>query len=581
MWGTMNKTRTESKAFMEKQNSQTTHMIILLGAFVIGLALRMIRLGALPLTHMEAEFALQALGVAQRGEVLFGGHIAYVGLTGIHFFLFSPNNFLARFWPAFFGALVILIPYLFRKSIGKWPAILAGSILAISPEMVGLSRIVGSPMMAMVFLMLFAGFWLQKKPVLAGLCLGVGLMSGPGFWIGVLILGLSFIFAEGLFGIRQVFNGQAFPAEKPFWIRFALSFVVTLLLVGTGFFMAPAGLSGIFSGLYTFILGFGTHVQAPFGIIPFALVAYSIGAVIFGLWGGIRGILVKSKLDMFLFLWAGFGLIFIILYPRAGPADLVWVTLPLWILGARVVVFAWRVPETSRLVVTIMAALVVVVFAFMLLALRTLVMPTLTSSEQINYLIALVGGVVLLVAILLLVSYGWTEEIARAGLLLGLALVFSAGMISISVNSTGIGPEKPYELWYSDQPALTMKFLNVTIDRILVWNARGQDPVDIVVSGLDVPGLRWALGGYESLDFVPFVPPQSQPGVLITTAGVIPEISRGYQGQGLVWLHEVPWRELSPNQYLTWLVTRDVPILPQELILWVRTDLMPGGEPTQ
>jgi hypothetical protein len=566
---------------MEKHNSQTTPVIFALGAFVIGLAFRIIKLGALPLNHMEAEIALQALGVARGGEVLFGGHIAYVGLTGIPFFFFSTGNFLARFWPALSGALVVLIPFLFRKTIGKWPAILASMIFAISPEMVGLSRIIGSPMMAMVFLLLFAGYWLEKKPILAGLCLGLGLMSGPGFWMGVTILGLSLIFAEGLFGVRQVFNHLALPASKIFWIRFALSFLVTLMLVGTGFFMAPAGLTGIFSGLYSFILGFGPIVQAPFGIIPFALLAYSIGAVIFGMWGGIRGSLVKSKLDMFLFIWAGFGLVFIILYPAAEPADLIWVTLPLWILGARVVVFAWRVPKTSRLVVAIMAALVVVIFAFMLLALRTLVLPTLIPSQQISYLIALVGGVVLLVAVLLLVSYGWTEEIARAGLLLGLALVFSAGMISISVNSTGIGPEKPFELWYPDQPVLTTEWLNLTIDRILVWNARGQDPVDIVVSGIDAPGLRWALHQYEPIDFVPFVPPQSQPGVLITPAGVTPEISRGYQGQELVWTRAVPWQEISANQYLTWLVTRDVPTLSQALILWVRTDLMPGGAMTE
>ena len=573
----MSHTRTESKAFMEKQNSQSTPVIIALGAFVIGLAFRIIKLGALPLNHMEAEIALQALGVARGGEVLFGGHIAYVGLTAIPFFSFSTGNFLARFWPAFSGALVVLVPFLFRKTIGKWPAILAGMIFAISPEMVGLSRIVGSPMMAMIFLVLFVGFWLQKKPIQAGVCLGLGLMSGSGFWMGMTIISLSFLVADGLFGVRQVFNHQALPQGKPFRIRFALSFIMTLLLVGTGFFMTPAGLSGIFSGMYTFILGFAPLMQAPFGIIPFALIAYSAGAVIFGVWGGIRGILLKSKLDMFLFIWAGFGLIFIILYPAAGPADLVWVTLPLWILGARVVVFAWRVPKTSRLVVTIMATLVVVTFAFLQLALRTLVLPTLIPSQQINYLIALVGGVVLLVAILLLVSYGWTEEIARAGLLMGLALVFSAGMISISVNSTGIGPEKPYELWYPDQPILTTEWLNLTIDRILVWNARGQDPVDIVVSGLDAPGLRWALHSYEPIDFVPFVPPQSQPGIMITPAGVIPEISRGYQGQGLVWTRTVPWQELSANQYLTWLVTRDVPTLTEEVILWVRTDLMPGG----
>ncbi|MBW6465563.1 MAG: hypothetical protein K0B06_03570 [Brevefilum sp.] len=566
---------------MDKQNSQTTHVMIAMGAFVIGLAFRMLRLGALPLSHVEAEFALKALGVARGGPVLFGGQTAYVGLTGVTFFLFSSSNFLARFWPALSGALVVLIPFTFRKYIGDRPAILAGLILAISPEMVGLSRIVGSPMMAMVFLMLFAGFWLQRRPILAGVSLGLGLMSGPGFWVGATILGLSYLIADRLFGVEEVLKEQVSPTDKPFWVRFALAFCVSVLLVGTGFFLAPAGLTGIFSGLYTFFLGFGTTVQAPFGIIPFALVAYSTGAILFGLWGGVRGILVKSKLDIFLLCWAGFGLIFIILYPAAGPAELIFVTLPLWVLGARVVVFAWQVPKESRLVAASMAALVVVIFAFMLLAMRSLVLPTLPSSQQINYLIAMVGGVVLLVAILLLVSYGWTEEIARSGLLMGLAMVFTAGMISLSVNSTGIGPETPFEIWYPDQPMLTTDWLNVTIDRVLVWNARGQEPVDIVVSGMDMPGLRWALHAYAPLDFVPFAPPQSQPGILITPAGVIPEISRGYQGQDLVWTREVPWHEMSANQYLTWMVTRDVPILSQEVILWVRTDLMPGGELTE
>jgi len=46
----------------------------------------------------------------------------------------------------------------------------------------------------------------------------------------------------------------------------------------------------------------------------------------------------------------------------------------------------------------------------------------------------------------------------------------------------------------------------------------------------------------------------------------------------LVWMREVPWQDLSPRQYLTWLVTRDVPTINTQLILWVRTDLMPSGQ---
>ena len=157
-------------------------------------------------------------------------------------------------------------------------------------------------------------------------------------------------------------------------------------------------------------------------------------------------------------------------------------------------------------------------------------------------------------------------------------MVFSAGMVSVSVNSTGIGPETPYTLWYPDEAVLIPEWLVVTIDRTLVWNARGTEPVSIAVAGLDTPGLRWAMRNYEPLDFVPYVPPQTQPGVVLTPLGVIPEISHGYQGQSLVWARSVPWRGLAPDQYLTWLITREVPTIPQEVILWVRTDLMPGGQ---
>jgi hypothetical protein len=409
----------------------------------------------------------------------------------------------------------------------------------------------------------------------------LGLISGPSFWVGVLILGLSLLLSEGLFRVRTIINQEPIDHPQLFWMRFALSILFTLVVVGTGFFMAPAGLSGIFSGLFTFVLGVGKPALTPLGWIPLVLLTYGTGAVFFGLWGGIRGILIKSKLDMFLLVWAGLALLFLILYPGSGLPEVIWVTLPLWILSARVVIFAWRKPESLRLVVGITTVLVVVVAAFMALALRTLVSPTLPQAQQTNYLIALGGGVVLVVAIILLVSYGWSEEIARSGLLLGVGLVFFVGMISVSVNSSGIGPETPYELWYPDEAVLVPEWMQITIDRTVVWNARGAKPVEIVVSNLDTPGLRWALHPFDRVDFIPFIPPQSQPGILITPVGTNPEISQAYQGQSLVWMRTVPWRDLSPIQYVTWLITRDVPTIPQELILWVRTDLMPGGQITE
>jgi len=129
-------------------------ILLLIGALVLALALRLIRLGVLPLTNMEAGIALQALAVGQGVDTVFGEHIAYVGLTGLDFFIFEAGNFLARFWPAIIGAMVVLIPFLFKDIIGDWAAGILGIVLAVTPEMVSLSRIIGTPIIAFVSLFL-------------------------------------------------------------------------------------------------------------------------------------------------------------------------------------------------------------------------------------------------------------------------------------------------------------------------------------------------------------------------------------------------------------------------------------------
>ncbi len=562
-----------------RYNNATKHWVILFGAFALALTFRLIRLGTLALNDLEAQLALQALSIAKGEPTLFGGVHSYVGLTGLPLFLWSKSNFLARFWPAFIGAFIVFIPLLFENYIGRKPALLAAFALAISPEMVGLSRLIGSPMMALVFTLLSVGLWLYRKPALAGISLALGLMSGPSFWVGVLVMGLSLFLSERLFNFFKIFP----PAPddnpaRPMWGRLGIALVLTLVVVGSGFFMAPSGLSGIFSGLYDFIRGFQQVCLVPFGWPALALLAYGAGSVGFGLWGGIRGLLLKSKLEMFLLMWAGLGLVFITLYPQGGAGEIVWVTFPLWILASRVIIFAWRLPETSHLALGISAALVVVIAAFIALALRSLVAPTLPQSQQVNMLIAMAGGVVLIIAIILLINYGWSEVVALSGFLLGLGLVLLVGMVSVSVNSTGLATQMPFELWYPDEAVLLPEWTLVTIDRILDWNARGYKPIDILVSGIDTPGLRWALRSYDRVVFEPFVSPQSSPGILITPIGEIPENAHGYQGQSLVWQQKAPWHTLNPGDYLIWLFAREVPTVSQELILWVRTDLMPGGQ---
>ena len=89
---------------MKTSKNTTLSIGILFAAFAVALALRLIRLGVLPLGDQEASLALQALAVARGETAPFGSFAAYVGLTGFDFYLFSSGNFLARFWFALCGS---------------------------------------------------------------------------------------------------------------------------------------------------------------------------------------------------------------------------------------------------------------------------------------------------------------------------------------------------------------------------------------------------------------------------------------------------------------------------------------------
>ena len=562
------------------KNSQKTNLplYLIFGAFALSLALRLIRLGGLPLGDLEASVALQALAVGRQGQATFGPFAAYVGLTGLDFYLFAAGNFMARFWFAFAGALVVFVPWLFRERIGHWPALLLAMVLAISPEMVGISRIIGSPMMAFVFLLLALGLFFKQRPILAGGSLALALMSGPGFWMGVVILGLAALIYRLILVDEPLLDRPELTDGRSFWLRFGLSFGATLVVVGTGFFLAPANVSGIFAGLVAFLQGFAAPRTTSLVQIPLALVAYTVEALLLGIVGSIRAILVRDRLGIFLLIWWVVGLVFVLLYPAGGAVDIIWVTLPLWLLTVRTMFFAWRMPQDNRMIMILTTIFVMVIFAFLLLIFRGLVIPTLAQDLRINYLLALIGGSVLLIAVVLLVSYGWSQEVALPGLLMGLAIVFVVGLFALSVQSTGLAPERSWELWYPQEPQVTTVWLRGTIDDIEDWNTSGKGALEIVVSGFDHPSMQWLLRDEASVEFVSSAVPQSQPGILITTAQEIPEISNSYRGQDLVWYQRPLWSEMSAFDTLGWLLMRDVPTVTENVIIWVRTDLMPDAQ---
>jgi len=553
-------------------------IILLIGALVLALVFRLIRLGHTPLQDSEAEIALQALAAAEGSDTRFGSHMAVVGLTALDFFVFTSSNFLARFWTAIFGVLIVLVPFLLRKQLGEKPAIILSFVLAIAPDMVGLSRLIGSPLVGLVCLLLALVFFSHRKPILFGVSLALGLMGGASFWFGITILGVSFFLATSVFHLVEDSAVRRMKPKQDFWLRGSIAFGITLAVVGTGFFLAPAGLSGIFTGLTDFMQGFGGSYYSPYFHMPLVLAAYAAPAVLFGIWGSLRSAYLKSKPDLFLTIWWLVGLAFILLYPGSKPADMIWISLPLWALSARVIYFKLRLPERSRLVVTATVVMVVVVLAFVLLTLRAILGQSMTQQQQLNSLIALIGGLFLIIALVLLVNFGWSTDVAFSGFLIGLLIVFLVNMVSLSVNTTGLAPELSHEIWYQDGALITTEWLERSLGRVISWNAQRGEPLEILVANYQKPGMEWVLRGYDEVYFVSTLPPTSQAGILITDELSSPQLSEGYRGQDLVWERKARWAGLTAFQYLDWLVTREAPTTQAQVIFWVRTDLMPDEQ---
>ena len=241
-------------------------------AFLIALGLRFIHLGASPLTDSEAALALQALQIARGETPLLGPQPGYILLTSALFTIFHSTNFLARFLPAMMGSVLVFVPYFFRDKIRPRPALILAFLLAIDPGLVALSRQASGTMLAVASLFFAWAMWRNGRLIPAGVFAGLALLSGPSLWAGLLTLGLTWIFLQGM-QTRPTYEeptdttGDQSPVSSlhsPItnynlqltqYRPAIVALLVTLLIGGSLFFLSPNGLSAWLSALPAYLRG--------------------------------------------------------------------------------------------------------------------------------------------------------------------------------------------------------------------------------------------------------------------------------------------------------------------------------------
>ncbi len=131
----------------------------------------------------------------------------------------------------------------------------------------------------------------------------------------------------------------------------------------------------------------------------------------------------------------------------------------------------------------------------------------------------------------ILISYTWTWSISRSGLVAGAIITGLIYTLAVLWSATQIRPNSAVELWNSEPTIAQTKLFMKTIQDLSTRKTGRNNDIDVVVT-LDTPAMRWLLRDFDHVGFMPQIPTNYQPSLIITPATQeSPALSAAYRGQ--------------------------------------------------
>lgn len=556
------------------------YKLLLLLALVLALSMRLVNLNQPSLTDNEAQLALQAFGVVKGQSTNIGGQPGYVALTSLLFFIFGSSNFFARLWPALFGAGLVLVPCLFRKHMDDEVGVLLAFIIALEPGLIALSRTADGAMITITALLTAIGFLFNKKIVPSGILFAVSMAGSEKFWPLVLALGIT--------GLVTSFKKEdkkpvIQKKENPRWQELGITFLITLLLISSQFFLYPKGISGIGSGFVNYLKSW--QQSANLSVLNFLLVCLStqLPAIILAIWALISGLKIKSKTTRFLGFWWGIGLILGVLNPSLNTLTAVMINLPVFLLAAiQINRIIEKLVIHSNVVSLVEFGATVSLLLFSVFNLLNLV--NFPSNDPIlirNRLIGTLLPLALWIAFTMLMAWGWDLISTRSGLIIGTGLLLLAVLAGSGWKAAGLGSRPENELLASPGFITGEESLSQSIAEVSRWNYGQAASIDVDVVGLNSPSLIWALRNLKMVTADSVFPTNTTPSIVISSLETMIQTQTLYRGQLVSWSVQPDWFQMKWQDWIKWGFLRIIPQQKESIILWVRNDLFKGQTQTQ
>lgn len=543
-------------------------------AVLLALGVRLAAPGVLPLNDSEAQLALQALALSKGEAMQLAPQPGYILPTAALFFLSESSNALARLLPALAGGLLALAPFFYRRYLGQIPAVLLAFFLAIDPGLVAISRQAGGSMLAVTFVFLALGCWLNRKPLASGILAGLALLSGPALWPGLVTLLIAWLAARN----RLEKESSETPLSASEMRLAGIAALAAFFTIGTQFFTVPAGLSAAVGSLPEYLRTWVSSSGVPAALPLLALVFYSLPGLLLGVWGALYGLIKSDAIDRA--LAAGFlaALLLVFLIPGRQVVDLVWALPFMWALAARTAARLLPLGDQELLPVMGQAVLSLVLIVFAWMNFTAVYMPAIGNTESLVRLAAVAGALMLLLLSSLLMGVGWSWTAMRTGLAWGMGAALIFFTISAGAKATGlVSGSTAMEMWQTGGGARNASLVTKTIGDLAMWQHGDRHITDVTVVGVPSPALQWALHDFREITEVDYLPVEANPPVVITPQQESLALVNSYRGQDFTWDQQVQWSEMKVEDWFVWLLARKAPTSQSSIVVWARTDLFAGG----
>lgn len=568
---------------------------------IVALSLRLWRLGAYPLSDVEAQQALAAWQLYQgRSPEPVGYSPLLVSFHTLTFFLIHESEFTARLASALLGVALVVLPLTLRRRLGRPVTLLTASLLALSPTALYLSRTINSEIVvATGALMIISGFfnWLEdgRRQWLYLLASGLALLlsAGPMAYTIIIIFSLiilmkwaDFKAAWRLGRSRSMVNSNSHdtPEAPPLssYLRpVALYFLVLLFLLSTAATFNLRGF-GITTNLFVeWLRRFGSqpHPDAGFNAV-FLLTMYEPLMVMAGLVGLAYALLSRDLLRQALVGWFLSILLVDLVIAGRPNGSVILALIPLAFLAALALAELGtglqREGSWNNEGIILGSGLVIAVFGYIGLT-GWLTRPCGTDDTFCQ--LAWLQAVAALLLFLIIVIFFWFTTNNSGLALRGLALTGTAVGLILMVNIAwrlNYGPlmTLAYQPLAGVPASTELVQLRETLARESFIRAKDRNLLDVTVLNSRHPALDWQLRDFQNLAFVNSLGEALPTTVIITPVEGNEELQLDGAYIGQDFKVNTVWSPvgIQPKELMSWFIYRELPPAPEgdRVILWLK-----------